>query len=88
MTNSTHWSNALQIALSNGWDDQEISERLHELVEILDNLSVLYTSDLFESYLTGTNAHLGGARPVDCARIGDFELVLETIEAQREGAFA
>lgn len=88
MTNSIHWAQALQIAIENGWDDEVIADRLHELVEVLDALASLYTSDVFASYVTGHNAHLSGARPVDVIALGDYEEVLKAIDQELAGAFA
>lgn len=88
MTNSIHWAQALQIAIENGWDDETIANKLHELVEVLDSLAALYRSDVFSSYLTGNNAHLAGARPIDLIALDKYEEVLKAIELEIAGAFA
>lgn len=88
MTNSTNWASALQLALQAGWSDEEIAERLHELVAVLDALSEIYTAETFESYLNGYNSFLEGARPINVVAIGKYEEVLDAVAQERVGAFA
>lgn len=88
MTNSTNWASALQLALQARWSDEEIAERLHELVTVLDALSELYTAEAFESYLNGYNSLLEGARPINVVAIGKYEEVLAAVAQERAGAFA
>lgn len=88
MTNSTNWAFALQLALKAGWTDEEISERLHELVTVADALAEVHTETVFENYLTSSNSFLNGARAVDVVRLGSYEEVLEAIEGHKAGAYA
>lgn len=88
MTNSTNWASALQLALKSGWSDEEIAERLHELVLVLDTLAEIYLESVYENYLLGSNSFLARARPLDLVRSGSYEEVLEAIEAEKAGAYA
>jgi hypothetical protein len=88
MSNSTNWASALQLALQAGWSDEDISERLHELVAVLDALAEVYTVETFDSYMNGYNSFLEGARPINVVVIGKYEEVLDALAQERAGAFA
>lgn len=88
MTNSTNWASALQLALKAGWSDEDISERLHELVSVLDTLSEVYTVENFDSYMNDYNSFLGGARPINVVAIGKYEAVIDALAQEKTVAFA
>jgi hypothetical protein len=61
-------------------------ERLLELHYIVDQLRDVYTPEGADIWLHARNRDLGGRRPVDLLREGDFETVLYEVEQLTSGA--
>ena len=58
----------------------------------LDPQTIIHLADYYEpesipKWLQGRNPELGGRRPIDAIRAGEFTEVLSTIAAQTNGAF-
>ena len=66
----------------------ENRRRLSDLDFILDRLLLELYPDQVGSWLLGSNAHLGGARPIDVLRLRGPAVVLPAIDALVTGAFA
>lgn len=60
--------------------------RLLEINYVMEQLREIYTDEGVEIWLHGRNRALGGERPIDLLRAGDFEPVLTLIESMNEGA--
>lgn len=61
-------------------------ERLLELHYLVGNLLDVYTPEGVEVFLHARNRELGGRRPLDLARDGEFAPVAEIVERLRAGA--
>jgi hypothetical protein len=66
----------------------ENRRRLSDLDFILDRLLLELYPDQIGPWLLGSNAHLGGARPIDVLRLKGPAAVLPAIDAMVTGAFA
>jgi transcriptional regulator with XRE-family HTH domain len=66
----------------------ENRRRLTDLDFILDRLQLELYPDQIGPWLLGSNAHLGGARPIDVLRLKGPASVLPAIDALVTGAFA
>lgn len=47
-----------------------------------------FRPEVARSWLTGRNAHLGGARPIDVLRLGEGGDVLDALRSELAGGFA
>ncbi len=66
----------------------ENRRRLIDLDYILDRLLLELYPDQVGDWLLGSNAHLGGARPIDVLKLRGPAVVLPAIDALVVGAFA
>lgn len=66
----------------------ESRKRISDLDHVLDRLLLELHPEQAGVWLTGSNAHLGGARPVDVLELGGAAAVLPAIDALAAGAFA
>jgi hypothetical protein len=61
-------------------------ERLLELHYVIEQLKEVYSPDGVDVWVHGRNRELGGRRPIDLLREGDFETVLYAVERLKSGA--
>lgn len=61
-------------------------ERLVDLFYVVDQLDEVYRPEGVEIWLHSRNKLLGGERPVDLLRRGDFGPVIDAVEAMTHGA--
>jgi hypothetical protein len=61
-------------------------DRLLEVHYLVGNLLDVYAPEGVEVFLHGRNRELGGRRPLDLMRRGEFEPVAELVERLRAGA--
>jgi len=66
----------------------ESRKRISDLDHVLDRLLLELHPDQAGLWLTGPNAHLGGARPVDVLELRGAAAVLPAIDALAAGAFS
>jgi hypothetical protein len=66
----------------------ENARALLDLDHVLARLRLLYTLDVAHAWLTGSNAHLGGARPIDVLVTRGASEVIDALDATMAGAFA
>lgn len=66
----------------------ESRKRISDLDHVLDRLLIELYPDQAGLWLTGSNPHLGGARPVDVLELRGAVAVLPAIDALAVGAFA
>lgn len=59
-----------------------------DLEHLIARLYELWTPDVAAVWLESSNAHLGGARPVDVLRLRGAAEVIDAIDADDEGAYA
>src|SRR3954447_20917290 len=64
----------------------EKRDRLLEVAYIVEQLGDVYTREGVEIWLHGRNRDVGGKRPIDLLRGGDFETVLHAVERLQSGA--
>lgn len=64
----------------------ESRDRLLEVEYIVNQLSEIYTPEGVEIWVHGRNRLLGGTKPIDRLREGDFESVLYAIEQLKSGS--
>jgi hypothetical protein len=61
-------------------------DRLLELAYIVERLSDVYRPEGIDIWIHGRNRDLGGQRPIDLLRQGDFAAVLNAVERLETGA--
>jgi len=61
-------------------------DRLLEVSYIVRQLSDIYLPEGVEIWLHGRNESIGGQRPVDLLRDGDFRTVLDAVERLKSGS--
>jgi Protein of unknown function (DUF2384) len=61
-------------------------DRLLDVAYIVDQLKDVYTPEGVDIWLHGRNESLGGQRPIDLLRAGDFQTVLYAVERLKTGA--
>lgn len=66
----------------------ESRKRISDLDHILDRLLLELHPEQVGAWLTGSNPHLGGARPIDVLQLRGAAAVLPAIDALAAGAFA
>lgn len=66
----------------------ELRARILDLSYALERLLELYTEDVAVEWMQGSNAHMGGRRPIDVVRSGRITEVIEAIDAEAGLAFA
>lgn len=59
-----------------------------ELDALLARVLQAFTAEQAALWLTGSDPHLGGARPLDAFRVRGLQAVLPAIHAHEQGAFA
>jgi uncharacterized protein (DUF2384 family) len=60
--------------------------RLLDLHYIVDQLGDVYSPEGVEIWLHGRNRALGGRRPIELLELGEFESVIQLVEALTHGA--
>lgn len=65
--------------------DGESRRRLLEVNYVVEQLRELYTDEGVEIWLHGRNKALGGQPPIELLRSGNYEPVLELVEALNQG---
>lgn len=58
------------------------------IAELRTLLRESFRPEVARSWLTGRNAHLGGARPIDVLRLGEGGDVLDALRSELAGGFA
>ena len=66
---------------------EENLRRVLDLDYVVSRLLLLYPPREVEIWLTSSNAHLRGARPVDVLRLRGALAVVEAIDADAQGAY-
>ena len=61
-------------------------DRLFEVSYIVKQLKEIYVAEGIEIWLHGRNQSLGGQRPVDLLRAGEFRTVLDALERLKSGS--
>lgn len=64
----------------------EAKDRLLELHYIVERLREIYAPEGTDIWVHGRNRGLGGRKPIDLLRAGDFEPVLAAVERLASGA--
>ncbi len=68
--------------------DRENADRLAGLALAVEMLLRWLDPDIVEEWLTGANAHLGGATPSYCIQQSRMAEVIGAVEAMKSGVFA
>lgn len=64
------------------------SRELVDLDHIVARASLLWPADVVHSWLSGSNAFLDGARPIDVLRVRGANEVITALDAETSGAMA
>ncbi len=74
--------------LRNEDPDPANQRMVHSIEYVVGRLLTIYERDTALKWLRGTNAHLGGRRPVDLLAAGRVVEIIGALEAEETGAYA